>query len=84
MTGAVVVWRKFPIERNKEPQPVRTICEVLRELDRDAKSRGDAISIQRIAECYDMAKRMHHRLLRYKADYMNTDGYVTAPKSNSR
>ncbi len=78
MTTALIVWRKFPIEQNKAKKPIRTICEVLRELDRDAKARGDDISSQRIAECYDMAKRMHYRLVQYKADYMKNDGYITA------
>jgi hypothetical protein len=41
---------------------MRTICEVLRELYRDAEARADALSMARIDEAHDMAKRMDNRL----------------------
>ena len=63
MTGtALVVWRKFKPKAHKPPKQMRTICEVLRELLRDADARSDALSIARINEAYDMAKRMDRRL----------------------
>jgi hypothetical protein len=63
MSGtALVVWRKNPINPRKKPKPVRTICEVLRELYRDAEHRGDALSMARLDEAHDMAKRMDRRL----------------------
>ena len=61
-TRALVVWRKNYIKRTKPPKPFRTICEVLRELYRDAEARGDALSMTRIDECTDMAKRMDQAL----------------------
>ena len=67
MGTALVVWRKNYIKRGKPPKAIRTICEVLRELQRDAEARGDALSSSRIDECYDMAKRMQRRLESYKA-----------------
>jgi hypothetical protein len=66
MTGtALVVWRKHPINSRKKPKPIRTICEVLRELHRDAEARGDAISMTRLDEAHDMAKRMQRKLEEY-------------------
>lgn len=65
MANAVVVWRKHLLNPGKR-KPIRTICEVLRELHRDAEQRGDALSVSRIAECFDMAKRMQKRLEIYK------------------
>jgi predicted metal-dependent hydrolase len=63
MTGtALVVWRQHPISRRKRPQRLRTICEVLRELYRDAEARGDFMSMTRLDEAHDMAKRMDRRL----------------------
>ncbi len=41
---------------------MRTICEVLRELYRDAEARSDALSMTRIDEAHDMAKRMEGRI----------------------
>jgi hypothetical protein len=46
----------------------RTICEVLRELYRDAQARGDETSIARLNEAYDMAKRMDAKLRKYKRE----------------
>ncbi len=67
MTGtALVIWRKFKPKRHKPPKQIRTICEVLRELARDADARGDALSNARIEEAYDMAKRMDRRLRELK------------------
>ena len=60
--SAVVVWRKHPINGRKPPQSKRTICEVLRELYRDAEARGDDLSMARIDEAHDMAKRMDRKL----------------------
>ena len=51
-----------PINPRKRPQRKRTICEVLRELYRDAEARGDALSMSRLDEAHDMAKRMDRRL----------------------
>jgi translation initiation factor IF-3 len=36
---------------------------VLRELYRDAEARGDALSMVKLDEANDMAKRMHNRLV---------------------
>jgi hypothetical protein len=44
---------------------LRTICEVLRELHRDAEEREDTVSMQRLEEANDMAKRMQDRLKFY-------------------
>ena len=63
MTGtALVIWRKHKPKAHKPPKQMRTICEVLRELLRDADARCDTLSIARINEAYDMAKRMDLRL----------------------
>ena len=65
MTGtALIVWRKHYI-RPKKKKPLRTICEVLRELYRDAEQRGDALSMTRLDEAHDMAKRMQRKLEHY-------------------
>lgn len=63
--------RKYPInpditnDRRWDPNR-RTICEVLRELYRDARERGDAVAMDRCDEAHDMAKRMAHKLEWYK------------------
>jgi hypothetical protein len=76
MGTALVVWRKHPLNPGKR-KPLRTICEVLRELHRDAAARKDALSVQRIAECHDMAKRMQRKLEDYKFNsYIVSDGEV--------
>jgi hypothetical protein len=63
MTGtALVVWRKHPVNARKSPKSKRTICEVIRELYRDAEARGDALSMARLDEAHDMAKRMDRKL----------------------
>ena len=58
---ALIVWRKHYIKPNRK-LPVRTVCEVLRELYRDAVKRGDTMSIVRLEEAHDMAKRMQMKL----------------------
>ena len=62
MGTALIVWRKHYISHRKRPKKERTICEVLRELYRDAAERGDAVSMTRIEEAHDCAKRMAYRL----------------------
>lgn len=76
MGTALVVWRKHYIRPTKPPKPFRTICEVLRELYRDAEQRQDAVSLVRISEAYDMAKRMQRAIERYRpgAPYIVSDG----------
>ena len=77
MTGtALVVWRKNYTKSRKPPKAFRTICEVLRELYRDAEARGDALSMTRLDECTDMAKRMQGKLEEYRpgAPYITADG----------
>ena len=79
MTGtALIVWRKHYLRRGKPPKPFRTICEVLRELYRDAEARGDVMSQHRIDEAYDMAKRMQRRLEELKPGlpYIVSGGYA--------
>jgi quinol monooxygenase YgiN len=44
---------------------MRTICEVLREMYRDAEANGDHLNMQRIDEAHDMAKRMQKKLEEY-------------------
>jgi hypothetical protein len=65
MGTALVVWRKHPVNphKHKRRPRLRTICEVLRELYRDAEARGDALSMVKLDEANDMAKRMHNRLV---------------------
>jgi hypothetical protein len=58
---ALIVWRKHYIKPTRRVR-VRTVCEVLRELYRDAVARNDALSIQRLEEAHDMAKRMQLKL----------------------
>ncbi len=41
---------------------MRTICEVLRELGRDAEIRGDVVGLRKILEATHMAKRMSRAL----------------------
>jgi hypothetical protein len=94
VTGtALVVWRKHPLNPGKRVR-FRTICEVLRELHRDASARKDALSMSRLEECHDMAKRMQRKLETYKykgwivsdgeqmknGDHVARDGKVTKPK----
>lgn len=62
MGTALVVWRKNPLNPRKKPKRLRTICEVLRELYREAEARGDALSMTKLDEAHDMAKRMDRRL----------------------
>lgn len=65
MGTAVIVWRKHYIQPTKRKR-IRTICEVIRELYRDADDRGDAVSMTRLEEAHDMAKRMQRKLKEYK------------------
>lgn len=58
---ALIVWRKHYIKPQRRVR-VRTVCEVLRELYRDAVERDDKISIVRLEEAHDMAKRMQLKL----------------------
>jgi hypothetical protein len=51
-------------QRPKE-NGVRTICEVLEGLRMEAEARGDKITMLRIEEAIDMAKRMQNKLKRY-------------------
>lgn len=67
MGRELVVWRKHYIKPGKVKK-TRTICEVLRELYRDAQTRGDAISMDRLQECHDMAKRMQYKLFELEPD----------------
>lgn len=76
MGTALVVWRKNPINPRKRPKRMRTICEVLRELYRDAESRGDALSMTRIDEAHDMAKRMEGRI----RELNRKDPYIVSEK----
>jgi hypothetical protein len=78
MGTALIVWRKHYIRPRKPPKPFRTICEVLRELYRDAEARGDAMSMHRIDEAHDMAKRMQRAIEQYKPDapYIVSGGHA--------
>lgn len=58
---ALIVWRKHYIKPHRK-LPVRTVCEVLRELYRDAEKRNDKLSMHRLEEAHDMAKRMQLKL----------------------
>lgn len=60
---------KYRINPDFQNPDARTICEVLRELCRDARDRGDAVAMDRIAEAYDMAKRMEVKLREYRAQH---------------
>jgi hypothetical protein len=67
---ALVVWRKFYIRQNRGKgkvlsKGVRSICEVLRELYRDAQHRDDALGMTKLEEAHDMAKRMQRKLQEY-------------------
>jgi hypothetical protein len=61
---SLVVWRKHQLKINKRKR-VRTICEVLRELYRDAEQRQDHLTMTRLEEAHDMAKRMQAKLASY-------------------
>ena len=72
---ALVVVRKHKIKPERKLL-LRTICEVMRELYRDAEKRKDTLSMVRLEEAHDMAKRMQRKLEEYnpKAPYITTDG----------
>lgn len=74
---ALIVWRQNPIRPRKPKKITRTICEVIRELYRDAETRNDFLSMQRLDEAHDMAKRMHRKLVEYKA---TTEWYARTMK----
>jgi hypothetical protein len=60
----IIVWRKHRVNAYRK-RGFRTICEVLRELYRDADRRGDTLAMARAQEATDMAKRMQERLVHY-------------------
>jgi hypothetical protein len=66
---SLIVWRKNYIRQKLNgkvlSKKVRTICEVLRELYKDARSRSDPVAMTRIEEAHDMAKRMQRKLQEY-------------------
>jgi hypothetical protein len=70
MGTALVVWRKWTLPRmHKIAKPSRrTICNVLDELSQGYKARGDALGLQKVEECYDMARRMQTKLTKYNAN----------------
>jgi hypothetical protein len=73
---ALVVWRQHRPNPAWKPKTkkMRTICEVLRELLADANAREDAVSVARIEEAYDMAKRMDRKLRKDDPEF----GFITA------
>lgn len=75
---SLVVWRKNYINPGVS-KLTRTICEVLRELHRDAELRNDSVSMSRIEEANDMAKRMQNRLKYYA---LKMGGGVTLVSEN--
>lgn len=64
LSRSVIVWRANYINAGIT-KSIRTICEVLRELYRDAEARSDSVSMQRLDEASDMAMRMQDRLKVY-------------------
>lgn len=60
----VIVWRKHTLNL-KRKRGFRTICEVLREVWLDAHKRRDTLTMARLDEATDMAKRMQTRLIDY-------------------
>ena len=75
MTGtALVVWRKHYTKSRKPSKNKRSICEVLRELYRDAEARGDALAMARIDEATDMAKRMDSKLAKHREPFVLSNG----------
>jgi hypothetical protein len=73
-TRALVVWRKHYTKSSKPPKAKRSICEVLRELYRDAEARGDVLSMARIDEATDMAKRMDQKLAKHREPFVLAGG----------
>lgn len=61
---SLVVWRKYRIN-NRFSKTIRTICDILRELHRDAEDRGDQRTADLIETAHDMAKRMQDKLKLY-------------------
>ncbi len=70
---ALIVWRKHYINPRKPKKTKRTICEVLRDLYRDAEARGDALCMTKIDEAHDLAKRMDRRLRELKEPFIVSD-----------
>ncbi len=68
----LIVWKKNYIRWWKPPKKFRTICEVLRELYRDALVRGDTLAMHKLDEANDMAKRMQRKLTYYNKNERNS------------
>lgn len=84
MTGtALVIWRKHYTKAKKPPKASRSICEVLRELYRDAEARSDALSMARIDEATDMAKRMDQKLAKHREPFVLANG-VEEPREKPK
>lgn len=66
---ALIIWRRNYIRQKLNGEllskRVRTICEVIRELYKDARDRQDPVSMTRLEEAHDMAKRMQRKLVEY-------------------
>jgi hypothetical protein len=61
---SLVVWRKYKIN-NRIIKNIRTICDILRELHRDAEDRGDRRAADLVDTAHDMAQRMQDKLKYY-------------------
>jgi len=78
----LVVYKKHKIDP-KNRKTIRTICEVLREIYHSADKRGDTFTMNKVGECYDMAKRMQYKLFEYQKNksclisIKNADGTYT-------
>jgi hypothetical protein len=77
MGRELIVWRKHYIN-TKRNLKVRTVCEVLRELYRDAVKRDDRISMVRLEEAHDMAKRMQLKLIELQPEKKLRDKWTIA------
>jgi hypothetical protein len=64
----IIVWRKHYLNVRRK-RGFRTICEVLREVYLDAEVRGDPVTMTRMDEAADMAKRMQTRLEHYAGSH---------------
>ena len=60
----IIVWRKNYLNVRRK-KGFRTICEVMREVYLAAEERGDAVTMTKMDEASDMAKRMQKRLEEY-------------------
>ncbi len=79
MGTALVVWRRHYIRAEKKKH-IRTICEVLRELYREAETRGDVLAMSKLDEAHDMAKRMDNKLRQYKGRESPTLSFVVTER----